>query len=202
MTPFATLKARILKLAPGWVNLAVAKQKAGLSMISTVADAEKVLKVLTNPRKVTPPVPAMVRERYYEAHKLWATRETPEAVRDHGCHTPTMPKIHTANGLQRFIVNYCGFMGCYGNRINTTGRKIRDKHGKEKWITGTTAKGTGDTITCIKSAMVWFEVKINKDNPSTNQEQQQKRIIASGGYYYFVKSAEQFLDLFDSHYYG
>lgn len=198
MSDFARLKARILKLAPGWVNLAVAKQKAGISIITTVADAEKVLKVLTKPRKITPPVPAHVRERYTEAHRLYVQRTTPEAYKDHGCPEVVFPKIYTSGGLTKYIVNYLTWMGMYGNRINTTGRQLPNG----KWITGTTKKGTGDIVSCISGRMVFWEVKIGSDKPSERQLNQQQQVRASGGEYAFIKDAEQFLFIFDMLRYG
>ncbi len=199
------LRRRIWTLAKqSVVNIQVAADKAGVQTpIRSVQDAEAVIAVLTKPRRKAPPVPQFVKDRYLAAHRLFFARQYPAASGDGHYATPEIPPVHTSNGLQRYIVNFCTWMGCYGNRINTTGRRVFDKKkGREVWIKGSTATGSGDTVTCIKSDMVWFEVKIGKDGPSDKQLREQSRVIAAGGYYYFTKTAEDFLSHFDAHYYG
>lgn len=198
MSDFATLKKKILKITgpDNWINLAVAKQKAGLTIIRTVADAEKVLRVLTKPRKITPPVPAMVRDRYNEAHKLWATRETPQAIRDHGWTAPVFPKVHTSNGLTAYIINLLTWHGYRATRISASGRKVAGK-----WIRGSTRPGSADiSATCHGSWQI--EVKVGQDKPSDKQLKEQEREQRAGGRYDFVKTAEGFIDLFDQVVYG
>lgn len=166
------------------------------------------------PRSETPslklqPIPQIAphvhnwRQRYQEAHRLYYETEFPNVVKDGFYIPPIMPKVDTSGGLQKFIINYLDWTGCYGNRINTTGRKILDKKkGKEIWITGTTKKGSGDTVACLRGKMIWFEVKIGADTPSDKQIEQQRKINNSGGKYYFVKTPDEFLTLYDAEMYG
>lgn len=141
--------------------------------------------------------------RYQQAHRLYYETEFPNVVKDGFYIPPVLPKVHTSGGLQKFIVTYLDWTGCYGNRINTTGRKIFDKKkGKEIWITGTTKKGSGDTVACCRGKMIWFEVKVGADTPSDKQIEQQRKITRSGGKYYFVKTPDDFLTLYDAEMYG
>lgn len=137
--------------------------------------------------------------RYQAAHRAYYEIEFTQVCKSGFYVGPVLPKVHTANGLQSFIVNYLDWTGCYGNRINTTGRKIfSKKQNKEIWITGTTKNGTGDTVACLKGKMIWFEVKIGSDTPKDKQIEQQRKIMRSGGKYYFVKNTDEFLTLYDA----
>lgn len=197
MSDFSAHKATILRLTKGsTINLMVAKQKAGLTMIRTVADAEAVLKVLTKPRKITPPVPQYVKDRYNEAHRVWVQREAPNYYKE-GYTSPVMPKIHTGNGLNTFIENFITWMGYRATRINVTGRRINGK-----WARSSTRTGTADVDSTIKSLAVKWETKAPGDRPSPAQLKEQAREIKAGGQYHFIYSAEQFLGIFDSIVYG
>lgn len=199
MTPFATLKQKILSITGegNFINLAVAKQKAGLSMISTVADAEKVLKVLTKPKRITPPVSANVKQRYNEAHQIWFKQRCPEAYKDGHYTEPTMPKIFTGNGLNTFIENYLTWMGYRATRINVSGRKLQGK-----WIKSSTRTGSADVSSTINGRSVQWETKVGADKASPAQLREQQRERAAGGEYFFVKTAESFLNIFDQIVYG
>lgn len=125
--------------------------------------------------------------RYQQAHEAWFAAEYPAAYKDGHYLEPVPPDIGIANGLQTFIVHYLDWSGGYGNRINTTGRKIGDK-----WIKGATKKGTGDISGVLNGRYVVFEVKIGRDKPSPAQLKQQERINKAGGRYYFTHSVEEF----------
>lgn len=197
LSTFATHKARILKLTKGSIiNLQVAKDKAGLRLISTVSDCEAVLKVLEKPRRVAPPVPGWVKQRYNETHKLWITKECPAAIRDHGWQPPIFPKVHTGNGLNNFIENFITWSGFRATRINVSGRKLNGKY-----IKSATRPGSADVSSTINGSVMW-ETKIGADKPSDKQLKEQAREIAAGGQYHFVKTAEQFLNIFDGILYG
>lgn len=142
------------------------------------------------------------RARYQEAHRINFQREYPSAWKDGFYSPPAIPKITTSNGLTTYVLNYLKWMGYYSNRINTMGRKIKNKQGKEIWIPSSTKKGTGDTVACIKGRMIWFEIKVGKDTPSDKQLKQQQRVQQSGGGYYFIHTPDEFLTIFDSLVYG
>lgn len=149
-------------------------------------------------KKRQEPVPREVVQRYQQAHQDYQAQEYPASTKDFGGLATIIPDTRTAGGLTKFITNYLKFVGLYGNRINTTGRKIFDKKkGKEVWITGTTKKGTGDIVSCVNGKLIFWEVKIGRDIPSEFQLGQQASVRSSGGEYFFVHSAEEFFECFD-----
>jgi len=146
-------------------------------------------------------------KRYCEAHYKMSCEKYPTVVAD-GLYTlPVMPKVSTANGLTKFIVNYLDWTGCHGNRIAAMGRMI--KHGKDTvtpmgtikaksvMIPGATKKGTADVLSVINGRSVAWEIKIGKDRISDAQVKQQQAIQRAGGYYYFVPDVETFFTIYD-----
>ena len=197
MTPFARHKASILKLTGNsWINLQVAKDKARIKMITTVEDCEAILAVLTKPRRITPPVPQWVKDRYNEAHKMWVQREAPEYYKA-GYSPPVWPKTSTSNGLTNFALNFIQWNGYRATRISASGRKLGDK-----WIKGTTRPGSADISATINGKSVMIEVKAGKDVPSDKQLKEQSRERRAGGIYEFVRCAEDVINIFDSVAYG
>lgn len=197
MSDFAIYKATIMRLTKGnWVNLQLAKDKAGIKMIATVEDCEKVLAVLTKPKKITPAVPDHVRERYNEAHRLWFMKQYPSAYKEHYV-PPVFPKIFTSNGLTTFCINFIEWHGFRAHGIAASGRKVNGK-----WIPGRTRPGASDISSTIHGRSCMFEIKAGKDKPSDKQIKEQARERKAGGIYEFVYSAEGFLNLFDQLVYG
>ena len=103
-----------------------------------------------------------------------------------------MPDCSTSGGLQNAIIKYLTWRGWYANRISTTGRKIRDK-----WIHGTTKKGTADLHLIIKGVHISAEVKIGADRMSEHQHLEKLRVEKAGGKYWVIKTFEDFLLQFD-----
>jgi len=147
---------------------------------------------LRQPRKVkAKPVamPGWCKQRYIEAHQLSFS----QAVKDAG-HTfkATMPDCNKANGLTQAIVKFLLWHGHRATRISSSGRVI-----KGRYIPGTTRKGAADISATIKGKSVMFEVKIGADKPSPKQLREQELEIKAGGAYYFVKTFEEFLNIYD-----
>ena len=145
------------------------------------------------------------RQRYYEAHRRWSEKEHPAAVRDGHYSPPVWPKIATANGLTKSIINFLTWRGHRATRINSTGRIIKAPQRQEsgvslmtaKYIPGTTRRGTADISSTIVGRSVMWEVKIGADRPSEYQLLEQQREQAAGGLYIFVKTFELFLEEYD-----
>lgn len=145
--------------------------------------------------------------RYAEAHYQHYQRNHPVIVADGHYTNPVMPKVTTANGLTKFIVNYLDWTGCHGNRIAAMGRMI--KQGKDTvtpmgtikaksvMIPGATKKGTADVLSVINGRSVAWEIKIGKDRISEAQVKQQQAIRRAGGYYYFVPDVDTFFTIYD-----
>ena len=138
--------------------------------------------------------PEWVYERYNQAYRDYQAREFPVWVKDGHTLDARPCDTGTANGLQTFIQNYLTWTGSYGNRINTMGRQLPSG----KWIKGTTKSGTGDILACVNGRMVFFEVKVGRDKASDKQLEQQRKVRASGGEYLFVRTASEFLELYDN----
>lgn len=130
--------------------------------------------------------------RYSDAHKIQFAKEYPNAFRSGHYTAPVWPKVGTANGLTNYIINFVNWSGYRATRISTTGRKIGDK-----WIKGTTRKGTADISLTIKGKAIMIEVKVGNDKPSDYQLKEQAKERAAGGWYEFVRSPEEFLEIYD-----
>lgn len=175
------------------VNVMIQADKAKVELpLRSIEDAKKLLKSFDKKRKPPFIIPQYVKDRYCQAHREWFRKTTPMAYNDGHYFPPIIPKVNTANGLQRYIVKFLDWSGHYGNRINTTGRQVNGK-----WIPGTTKRGSSDLIASINGKMICFEVKIGSDKPSEAQLKQQEKVERSGGQYHFIHTAEEFLLVYD-----
>lgn len=189
---------------PITLQLAADREKVRLP-ITQVAQAsillesiQKRLRAAERKRSIPKTITRESITRYLIAHVEWFKRTLPVSYKDGHYVPPKVPDTRTSNGLQRFIVNYLDWTGNYGNRISTTGRQIKDKHGQTKWIKGQTKTGTGDVGGIVRGRSVTFEVKVNRDTPSDKQLARQSQIRAAGGEYFFTHSPEEFFVQYDS----
>jgi len=148
---------------------------------------------LRKPRKLSKLKPKMsdhCKQRYIDAHQLSFS----QAIKDAG-HTfkATMPDCNKANGLTQAIIKFLLWNGHRATRISSSGRMI-----KGRYIPGTTRKGAADISSTIKGKSVMWEVKIGNDKPAPEQLREQELEIKAGGHYYFVKTFEQFLNIYDT----
>lgn len=192
------MKKRILKLTKGSIiNLQVAKDKAKIKLISTEDDCKAILRVLEKPRRITPPVPEWVKDRYNEAHRVWFMTENKQAYIDgHYC-KPVFPPVHKSNGLTNFALNFITWQGFRATRISASGRKLPGPNGG-KWIKGTTRPGSADISATINGKSLMIEIKCGMDVPSDKQLKEQARERRAGGIYEFARTAEDVINLFDS----
>jgi hypothetical protein len=100
----------------------------------------------------------------------------------------------TANGLTECVMTYIELAGGQSERINSTGQKIKTLDG-EKWIKGSSDRGTADISATIKGKSVKIEIKIGADKQSEYQKSYQERIEQAGGIYIIVKDFTQFVEL-------
>lgn len=181
------------------ITLQVAADRAGVRLpITQQAQADILLKSLRRKPKPPKTITQQAISRYLIAHLEWFKRTLPVNYRDGHYTPPKVPDTRTANGLTRFVVNYLDWTGNYGNRIATTGRQIKDKHGQTKWIKGQTKTGTGDVGAIVRGRAITWEIKIGRDTPSDKQLTRQSQIRAAGGEYFFCHSPEGFFVQFDS----
>lgn len=130
--------------------------------------------------------------RYNEAYNKHFIATYPAAYKAHGLIKCKFPDVSKATGLQNAIENYINWNGYRATRISTTGRKIGDK-----WIPGTTRRGTSDISATINGRAVMLEVKTGADKPSGYQLKEQAREIAAGGLYYFIHNMGEFYECYD-----
>jgi len=137
-----------------------------------------------------PKMPQWCKDRYIAAHQLSFS----QVVKDAG-HTfkTTMPDTSKANGLTQAIVKFILWNGYRATRVSSSGRVV-----KGKYIPGATRRGAADVSATIKGRSVMFEIKIGSDKPSPEQLREQELEIKAGGQYYFIKSFEEFLNIYDT----
>lgn len=145
------------------------------------------------------------KKRYQQAHEANFKLQHPVAYADGHYTQPKYPDVKTANGLQNFIENFINWNGYRATRINNIGKLadkvVTEKSGfkfTEKRYTRATRRGAADISATIKGRSAMFEVKIGSDKPSEWQLKEQQKEIAAGGLYYFIKTPEQFLEIYDS----
>jgi hypothetical protein len=131
------------------------------------------------------------KQEYFDAHEGWFARKYPTAYKDGHYAKPAIPPIRTANGLTKFILNYIMWSGYRATRISSTGRKVGNK-----WIYGTTRKGTADISCTIAGRSVMIEIKVGNDRASEYQLAEQRLERQAGGIYEFISLPEQFIELY------
>jgi hypothetical protein len=146
------------------------------------------------------------KERYCNAHEEMSKIKYAQGYADGYYSAPIIPKIKTANGLTRYIVNILFWLPhTNGTRVASTGRLIDAQEKQQsgtiltvkKFIPGTTRKGTADITATIKGRSVKWEVKVGKDRPSKYQLREQQMEQQAGGYYFFVHTPEEFWQQYD-----
>lgn len=134
-----------------------------------------------------------IKQVYNQAHADWFRKEY-QLTFAAGHYTPPLfPKVATANGLTRYITQFLTWKGHRATRISSAGRVVGGKY-----IKGNTRRGAADISSTINGRSVQWEIKIAGDRPSEFQLREQKLEEAAGGKYYFVKTAEQFLHVYES----
>ena len=145
------------------------------------------------------------KDRYNAAHKYNFERAYPQAYADGHYSLPKIPPTKTANGLTKFICNFLSWHEHRATRINTTGRLIDGVEkgptgnmiGVKKWIPGATRRGSADISATIKGRSAMMEIKIGKDKPSEYQLKEQERERRAGGIYEFIRTPDDFFELYD-----
>lgn len=145
------------------------------------------------------------KKRYLDAHRQHAEQNYPNVCKDDLYSPPVLPKINTANGLTTAIVNYINWTGNRATRINVQGRLVEGEHttesgatfAKKKWIKSSTRKGTADISSTINGKSAMWEIKIASDKPSEAQLKEQERERKAGGIYEFIKTIDQFFEVYD-----
>ena len=118
----------------------------------------------------------------------------------------------TTNGLTQCIITYCNLKGWQAERISSSGRVIQNKKviqtgffgaktvGANKYIPGTSQKGTADISATINGQAVKIEVKNKntKDRMSDDQKRYQENVEFSGAIYYIAKTLQDVIEFLDT----
>jgi hypothetical protein len=179
------------------IDLQVWADKAKVRLpINNPDEATKLLNLLNKgSKKKTVFITDEQFKRYRDAKYNYQATQFPQWIKDGHFIEPDRPDVSTANGLQSFITSHATWMGCHANRINTVGRKVNDK-----WITGTTKKGTADVALIIQGRSIHLEIKAGKDIASPQQLKQQEQVRKAGGVYEFIRTVDEYFAVFDRYY--
>ena len=101
-----------------------------------------------------------------------------------------------SNDLTRCVIDWITLNGYQAERINSTGRQLNIK-GLNKWIPGSSTRGTADISATIKGRSVKIEIKCRATGDhyqSEGQKQYQQMIERAGGVYIIVRDFQGFYD--------
>ena len=94
------------------------------------------------------------------------------------------------------MMDWINFNSYQAERINSTGRQI-DIKGQNKWIPGSSTRGTADISATIKGRSVKIEIKCAATGDRYQSEEQkhyQLMIERAGGVYIIVRDFQGFYD--------
>lgn len=185
------------KVNKNLIDLQVAADKAGVMLpVTSITEAEKLLASL-QPKKKPPKLKLQQHhiDRYRKAYDDYQRKNFPNWHSDGHAIEANIPDTGTANGLTLFICNYIKWRGYRATRINVSGRQIGDQ-----WIKSSTRKGTADISATINGRSLMIEIKVGKDRPSAAQLKEQERERKAGGEYVFIKTVEEFFNVYDNFY--
>ncbi len=149
---------------------------------------------------------------YSAAYGNWFKQKYPSSYKDHGIPKCKFPKVASANGLTKMIINYITWTGHHAERSNTMGRPVEKKVEKfniftrqadkvtigMEWQKGTGTKGSSDVKAHKRIAAqkfpvpVYIEVKIGRDALSDDQKKYKAKVEATGALYWVTKTPEDF----------
>ena len=98
--------------------------------------------------------------------------------------------------LEAVIVYIITHDGWFAKKVETTGRKVRTKMGKEVWVKSGAdkVKGEPDIQSLIDGSLVYWEVKVGNDRLSKEQKEFIVDIESKGAKVHVVKTLDGFLD--------
>jgi len=152
-----------------------------------------------------PAIPQYCKDRYEAAHELDFKTQYPDAYKSGHYFKTKIPDVRTANGLTQAIVKFILWNGYRATRISSSGRIVKSSERQAsgtvlqtaKYIPGATRRGSADISATIKGRSIMFEVKIGSDKPSEYQLREKELEEKAGGLYFFVKTFEEFLNIYD-----
>jgi len=120
-----------------------------------------------------------------------ALRKKHPQVPDHA-----LPKMKysdkDANSLTRAVIDFIKLEGNFAERVNTSGRVIREGR-TYRWIYGTGTRDSADIHAMKAGRSVMIEIKIGKDRQSRHQKEYQAKVEATGAVYLIVRTFDDFI---------
>ena len=143
-------------------------------------------------KKITIPLSATSKQRYFAAHEAWYKREYATAYKDGFYTKPKLPVINAGSRMDFFITNFIVWSGWSATKVNNMGRKVNGS-----WVASSTKKGTFDLSCTIAGRSVKIETKHSSDTAKEDQLKMQERERKAGAVAEFVYSIESFFELYD-----
>ncbi|WP_312311424.1 hypothetical protein [Empedobacter brevis] len=106
----------------------------------------------------------------------------------------------SSNSLTDCVIKYIELNGYQAERINSTGRQIQTGL-KNRWVKGSSKKGTSDISATIKGRSIKIEIKCEATNDNIQSDYQkdyQRQIEQAGGVYIIVRNFEGFFNWYQN----
>ena len=109
-------------------------------------------------------------------------------------------KLTDTNGLTRAIIDFIRFSGGHAERVNTMGRQIKAKSGKQIWIQTTATKGSADIHAIWHGRTLAIEVKnaATRDRLRPKQAEYAAKVQRAGGLYFVARTFDSFYEWFQT----
>jgi hypothetical protein len=140
---------------------------------------------------------------FTELRRIWMAdqcRRFPSIPATEGHHAVPKFTDKTANGLTRCVLTWIRLHGGQAERINTMGRQIKTKSGRQVYIKTTGSKGSADISAVIAGRAVKIEVKIGRDRQSNKQKQYADAVTNAGGVYYIARNFPDFVEWYNQNF--
>ena len=107
----------------------------------------------------------------------------------------TSHREYLSRWMEAMICNVLNFAGHPTKKVETSGKKIKAKSGKEIYVKHRAAKkGEPDVRAIIRGQAIYYEVKIGSDRLSVDQNNYITELIHAGAKVYIIKTVDDFLN--------
>ena len=128
-------------------------------------------------------------------NQLQAGQRYPLPVKEY-FYSQTGHRQYLSKFLESVITRLVNASGNFAKKVETTGAKIKTKTGKEIYVkAGHKVKGEPDVMTIIDGQVVYFEIKVGKDQLSPDQISMIVRLRHAGAKAYVVRNVCDVLEI-------
>lgn len=156
------------------------------------------------------------KQLYFDAHLFNFKKQYPSAYSSGHYTKPKYPKVETANGLTKYIIDILNWFGHHGESTKNMGTPRKKSHERMDIFTGETyevvtgiewTKGAGTTGTTdvkghFKSVNhkfpipIYIEIKIKKDTKKDAQIKYEKKVTSTGALHCYCKTPDDFVTFY------